>query len=229
MSINLYLKEEVRKIPGFIDRVRHAQGGETWNEYEIPGVRLYHKKGRWYTTIDETDPIPPVLVGIVTVISLQAFIPIRPKRESGRYKHKSAKAKLECYSSHNYEVTTTGEKLEDILELFYMIKIGSIRPEESFEGEQGGLSREELLARMKEALALTEKVDKELKETKAELKGLREDYEQLKAESEAELRRKNETKVWLNEFIDKLREEKWPFCTKVRMIKLIGHVASQFD
>lgn len=142
MSINVYLKdEEVRKLKGF---------KETKTGGSIPGVTLLYKKGRWFTVLHQlTEPVPPAVVNIVDEISFHSKIPFHIEREAGIYRDKTAEAEIDLNESGNEEwnvIRINAKNMEDILKLFRMILIGSIRPEpgESYQGKQKGVSRKEL-------------------------------------------------------------------------------------
>ncbi len=205
MSVNVYLKEEVKKIEGFTTRQRRAQaqGGEIWNEYEIPGVKLYYKEGRWHITLSEgTNSVPSVVADIVDSVSLREFIPIRPKRESGSYHHESAEAEVTSYGEKHAQVIIAGKEIKDVFKLFRMIKIGSIRPDESYEGEQGGMSRAELFAALGE-------VEGELQKIQGELQNLHDANDDKNQRTRLERLAAEVARPW------------WPFCIKSHVLFLI--------
>lgn len=198
MSVNVYLKgEEVQKLEGFT--IRKRQGGkpiQEWDEYEVPGVKLFRDKGRWFVMLSESDPVPEAVKDIVEEISFHAIIPRLAAREAGIYRHESAKAKVKPWNSgHEWklEIRIEGKEMEDIRELFHKIEVGSIRPEESYEGPQSGKSRADLEAEL-------ERMRQELRDANDALKSL---------------------KAYLSRFSLELEAERWPFCTKERVASMI--------
>ncbi len=138
MSMHVYVTslEAFKALPGFRD------------------CKLYSDNGRWYAILsDWAEAVPTLIVSIVDEISWIGHIPANPPREIGRYVHESAKATLdgvvECASKGGpgkIKLVIVAKKMEDLLELRHRIRVGSIRPVESFEGPQGGKSRTELEA-----------------------------------------------------------------------------------
>lgn len=151
MSIRVYLRgDEVQKLPGFTTKPRRDHGQE-WNEYELPGLKLSHDNGRWHIPLSEpTEPVPAAVADIVEEISFYGQIPLFPRRERGIYRHESAEAEVEStgYKDGRIGVRIQAKNMEDLLHLYRKIKDGSIRPEQSFEGQQGGLSHAELEAEL---------------------------------------------------------------------------------
>ena len=217
MSINVYLKgEEVKKIQGFHEKTKGHRGQE-WTEYYLPGVKLHQDKGRWYTTLlYDTDKIPSVILDIVEEISLLETIPRFPARESGFYHLESAKGEVRNHDQHK-SVYLISQNMEDLRELFRRIQIGSIRPEESYEGEQSGLSRSELEAE----LAREKKYSAELAEgINNQCAEILESQKKIVAGS---LALKREITIFKN----RIEKERWPFCTKKRIAGEIEKVLNQ--
>jgi len=155
MSINVYLKDEAEKR-------------------SILGVNICNKKGRWYITLNElSEPIPEKIADIVEEISLIEYLPAEPKRESGLYYHETAKAEVTPSSASGKPITKvhiTATKIGDIRTLFRLIRTGKVRPDESYEQEQGGMSYKEL----REALSTAQR---ELQDTAFELRTLVDQHE----------------------------------------------------
>jgi len=147
MSINVYLRgNEVQKLEGFTVKQMREKGRD-WESYELPGIQLHREKGRWYVILhNPTEPVPAEVVDIVDEISLLEFVIMCSPREAGIYRHESAEAEVEpkTFPMNHYWVHIRAKKMEDLLELFREIKIGSIRPERSYEGPQSGKSRSEI-------------------------------------------------------------------------------------
>lgn len=110
------------------------------------GFTIYHTSGRWYFNIDLVSPIPAELQKLVVEYSLYAFIPSRPYRERGIYQRADAKAEVDWLDTkHNQlSVKIRGTSRKEISDLFDAIRIGKIRPVESFDGNQNGKSRSEI-------------------------------------------------------------------------------------
>ncbi|MDO8469583.1 MAG: hypothetical protein Q7S84_01000 [bacterium] len=115
----------------------------------INDLTLYGSDGRLHASLgSENDEIPESLMEYVVGFSLHETVVKTGTREAGIYKHETAEAEVE-FSQYDarresYIVKITGEKMGDVRELFHKIKAGSVRPDESYEGEQLGLSRKEL-------------------------------------------------------------------------------------
>lgn len=153
-STNLYLKEKVKEIDGFDSKLRGER--EKWTEYWIPGgIRLKNEKGRWYSVIDLEDPIPEILADLVEEITYHdIFLAAPVSRERGLYRFGSAEGKLEFNGDGRipeYKIKISAKTIDDIRELDRRIKAGSIRPEESYEGAQNGMSRADLEKKLEEA------------------------------------------------------------------------------
>lgn len=201
MSLYVYLRgDEVKKIEGFTTTLR--QGGkpvQEWNEYKLSGVSIhYDENGRWHIFLSEpTDSVPAVVADIIEEVSLHKYL--NNRREEGIYRYESAEAEIDRQSAGGkflYRVRIKAKKMEDLLELFRNIKIGSIRPDESYEGQQNGLSRAEL---------------------EEELKQLQDKFGNLKGHYDVFCRRLRA----VQEFLDTLRASSWPFCTKSSVAKRI--------
>lgn len=208
-SINVYLKgEEVRALEGFT--ITPASGGkplQKWDEYKLPGIKLSYDKGRWYVVLHEpTEQVPAAIFNIVEEISFYDLMPADFKREAGIYRHESAEAEVTSEMIGGgrgmIRIRIKAKKMEDLLQLFRKIKIGSIRPEESYEGQQNGMSRAEL--------------ERKLQQTENELEAVRAEWTRS-AEAFVQMRNELAKKVGqlaqLDNFVAKLSRG-WPFCTK---------------
>ncbi len=145
MSMNVYLKESVRNASGFKSD-RPVDDAE--NNISVNGIILYSEKGRLYVMLDDNGVIPSILVEHVDEISVHtSFSAERTHRETGVYTLDDAKAELN-YSFGGktmlYLIKTKGKKLDSVQALIHKIKTGSVRPTESYEGRQQGMSKEEL-------------------------------------------------------------------------------------
>lgn len=193
-SVRVYLKgdEEVRGLKGFVERYKKESGRD--KECCLPGgIELCNKKGRWYVELDLTDPIPAAIVDIVDKITLKEFISFRTKREEGVYSYESAEGTISGSPSEIY--IYKAKKMEDVFELYHKIRVGSIRPDESYEGQQGGMSRAELEAELER-----------LRQYEPELERLRR-------------REKEETRMNLEakDLLQRLEGKWWPLCIRRRV------------
>lgn len=221
MSINVYLEgDKVRDLEGFIVKPR-GEYDKRWEEYELPGISLRYDKGRWFMTLnDPTEPIPAVIANLVEEISSHESIPSIPKREAGIYHHESAIAEVEHGKHGDPRKTSVDIKakcMKDLLELSRMIKVGSTRPDESYEGEQLGMSRKELEA--------------ELARTKEELESARTSeriYERMHRKSEETFHKDRETICDIRSLANELSKAtfwtggKWPYVKKVTVATRIN-------
>jgi hypothetical protein len=114
MSVNLYLKgDEVRKIEGFETRKRRERERDRdreWNEYYLPGVSLYHEKGRWFTTLSElTEPIPAVVGDLVEESHFRILSRITPKGKPASTATSRRKQRLSCMVARRHKSRFVGK------------------------------------------------------------------------------------------------------------------------
>ncbi len=139
MSVNLFLNEDVKKAEGF---KQDSEGvGMQFNGISIfgPSPHVIHS---------HREPIPACLLPYIKEISLYEHVSTeRMRRETGIYKHESAEAEVQFVQqskgSTNW-IKIKGKSMEHVEELLHKIKVGSLRPTESYEGVQQGKSRLEL-------------------------------------------------------------------------------------
>ena len=201
MSMNLYLTDGVAELQGFTSAI-------TKGRYQLPGLDVCRNKGRYYVILHPGDPVPPILKSVVDEISLYDEIPVALiRRELGLYTHESAEAEVEpTYSGERHIIRIRGKKMEDVVELFRLIKAGAIRPSVSYQGPQSGKSRPEL--------------EKELKQARQELEELREKLglsEMTLREIRERARLACEKNAQFRTLAEKMRNEFWPICTKSRI------------
>jgi len=145
MSINVYLRgDEVTKLDGFKQDTAHMA--------KLNGIALWLDEGRWHSIMAyATDSIPPILEDLVVEISLHERLPQEIRRESGIYRLEDAKAEVETADTGRDKFTRVrirGMSMANIASLLRLIKTGEIRPEQSYEGKQNGMSRLELEAEL---------------------------------------------------------------------------------
>jgi hypothetical protein len=157
MSTNLYLNNEVKKSNGFKSTPYPDHSGDNMT---INGMNVFGAKGRLYLMWNEDDPIPEELKDLVEEISCRKTIPQMGRREAGIYRHGTAECELTPDDYGNgkrekpvYTLKITAKNMEDIKEVLHKVKIGTIRPDESYEGPQGGRSRRQLESELLEAQA----------------------------------------------------------------------------
>ncbi len=148
MSVNVYLKNEVRNLDGFVLGSTDNMGRYT-SRTKFKGVILSEEGDRLYLGIhSENQEVPECLADMVEEISVcDFFCPNRGTRETGIYRHNSAEAELEvgCDSRQlRFNIHIRSKKMSDVRELLRLIKIGAIRPNESYEGSQQGKSHRQL-------------------------------------------------------------------------------------
>ena len=148
MSINLYLKQrETEECPKF-KRTERYEKGQRWEELRLDDTFLFNDKGVWRVSWSEGTEISPWLEELVDTVSLHEAFPMAGSRETGIYRHEGAGGKLDTRSAskgqREYWVEIRGKNLSDVRELLHLIRVGKVRPVESFEGAQDGRSRQEL-------------------------------------------------------------------------------------
>ena len=128
--IHVYLNDEIQKVQGFKTQTIKNRDGREWEEYSLPGINLYREKGRFYINLDLGDRIPSPLADLVGDISLQDTFPKSPKRTSGIYNYKDAKAVLEDLGPNNTtnRVQIRGKIIDSVTELYGKIRAGTILP-----------------------------------------------------------------------------------------------------
>lgn len=157
MSLRVYLDEKgikkVRETPRFYITGPH---GERWH---LPGgVTLCYEKECCFMRLDEVlDPIPSAIINFVKEFTLRDCHRAS-RRESGIYTHKTAKAEVIMDSSGlSVSIFIRGKSREDVLDLLKKIKTGTIRPEESYEAPQDGMSSGEIRAKLAEDIEYIKK------------------------------------------------------------------------
>ena len=215
MSLNVYFTPEVEKnVPNF-KRDSHKDGSE---KLSVCGLSLYKDDGRLYAILGQLDRsrVSDELEQYVDEFSFYGSLPGTPARETGVYTYESATAELEqdnLAKVFAYRVKISAKKLEDIRTLLHQIKVGSIRPDESYEGPQGGMSRAELEA--------------ELERTRSELEDVRKELslsETTFYHHEESFRRARDKNVAFRQLANILHVEEWPLCTKERVVRMMREI-----
>ena len=217
MSVNVYFTDAVREIDGFTSKPYSDGSGENMR---IDGLHISSDRGRLYAMLgDENSEVPDKLKDCVTGFSLYEFIPRVAQRETGIYRHGSAEAEVEDAWDDGkrsmYKVQITGKKMEDVRNLFRMIKTGAIRPEpeDSYEGEQLGMSRADLEAELERMTIERDDLLEQLQLSEATLR-----------DHEVQARNVRETNLAFCQLVKELCNESWPFCTKRGVANRIGRI-----
>lgn len=148
-SLRVYLseegKEKIEKMPGFY------KTGINKEQWHVSEIILTHDTGCCFLTLNEVlDPIPSKIASFVEEVTLRDCHRAS-KRESGIYRHKTAKAEVTMDNSGlSVSIFIRGKSREDVLNLLEKIKTGTIRPEESYESPQDGMSSKEIRAKLTE-------------------------------------------------------------------------------
>lgn len=155
MSVNVYFSEAIRQLPNFKST---PYGDGSGVSMKVGGVSLFGDRGRLYAMWNEDTPIPEELKGVVEEVSFHEAIPQMAHRESGIYRHESAKCELTPGDHGNskrekpvYLLKATAKNFQDIQQLVHLIKTGKVRPDESYEGHQQGKHRQYLEAELAES------------------------------------------------------------------------------
>lgn len=148
MSVNMYLSDKVRELDGFKSERYSDNSGD---KMTLNGVHVFGDKSRLYMMWSEDAPVPDELKDLVEEFSCYEAIPQMGRRESGIYRHESARCELtpEDYGNAKrekplYKLKVTAKSLEDIKVILHKVKTGTIRPVESYEERQGGKTRQQL-------------------------------------------------------------------------------------
>ena len=211
MSTNVYLMGSISQVSGFSTAPYDNGSGDRMS---FNGMTVLGGSGSLYIIIGENDEVPAELTEYVERITLYEKISAaRMSRETGIYRHESAEAELEFESGGKktyYLTKIRGKKMEDVRTLLRLIKIGVIRPDESYENPQMGLSRAELQEDLKETWARYESLKRELREGETKIYQLKGTIARLNAE------------------LDSLRFETftggWAFCSKQRVRDAIREI-----
>jgi hypothetical protein len=148
MSVRFYLNS-VASAQVSITRVPASHNTSAHTRAELKGERLFVNNGEYYFE-DYGSPLKAHAssefmrqIGRVTATYTGPRGSVN--RESGFYQIQDAEATIEPYSAgtvkdpyETYEVTLTGKSLDAVKKLLLAIIEGSIRPERSLHGPQGG-------------------------------------------------------------------------------------------
>ena len=140
MAIEVYWNEKVRMREDFKVSHKISKDGQEWDEHQLNHINVFFSEGRMHSIIHYLDqPLPAWMEGLYSELSFCEWFPIEPKREKGVYKLRSARADLDTGRSgkdQHHSVRIVGQKLEDMAELYNLIRSGRILPSESWEDEQ---------------------------------------------------------------------------------------------
>lgn len=176
MTVDVYLKEEVRELPGF--KIGHD------NVVTLNGMRVFgfgEENNRLHIMWNKKALIPDELADFVKEVSCYDTIPRMGYRESGIYRHESAQCELIPIDNGSfnreklaYGLGVTAKNMEDLKAILHLVKTGRIRPKESYDCPQDGKTREQLESELmqtqqllKEATATIERLSEELRSATA--------------------------------------------------------------
>ena len=140
MSINIYLNTEKLENHKDFEKIEKMEKGHKWYSYRFLGDHVFRDEGRYYIISHEIEEdFSELIEDMVEEVSFYEQIPLYPERIMGVYVHKSATATVDIGFSgrkEKYAVKIRGKKMEDVRELYRLIRNGKILPKESWEQEQ---------------------------------------------------------------------------------------------
>src|SRR5680860_512578 len=147
MSVHVYVDNRISLQEGL--KCVPLDGDLSSLKRTFEGTNLFKDGDRLYFRLSDSliIPIPALLKEFVEEISCHESILRMAPRESGIYRHKTAECELTPIlydGKHYYHLEIIAKTLEDIKEIIHLIKIGGIRPDESFENGQGGQTYQQL-------------------------------------------------------------------------------------
>ncbi|TSC59749.1 MAG: hypothetical protein LiPW15_769 [Parcubacteria group bacterium LiPW_15] len=192
MSVRAYFNEaKIKKLPSFTSKRYPDNSGD---DMRVMNQQLLREGDRLYMMLGDHETIPGGLEDACEEVTLHEFFPMLAKRETGIYRHKSAEAELD--EQHmggknriDYAFSASAKNIGDAKELLRLVRAGGIRPSESYETPQGGMSRKDLEAEVERLRRVTRIADK--------------DYVELRS-----------LNTGLNELAEELRTSWWPLCSK---------------
>lgn len=201
MSVNVYFKDEVRQHESF-ESVPHVDG--SGSKMTAAGISLFYQGSRLYNI---GGSVPPELVEFVDYYSTYEWLSAeRTRRETGVYRHEDAEAEVELADGGKkaqYRIKLKAKKMESADALLHLIKTGAIRPTESYEGTQQGMSRIEL--------------EQNLSDARQDLDAMREII--LEFES-----KKKKTQQALRDLFHDLHDHRWPFILKRKVFDRVNEI-----
>ena len=201
MSMNLYLNRKIYNDKGFIKK-EDSNGSHL---HSLHGIPIQDEKGILYVVHPEEIPIPDELNEYITKVSLWTQMSAeRATRETGIYKLGGSEADVQIVSESKgrvYTIKIVGEKFDSVYELLKKIRTGSIRPVESYEGKQCGLSRVELEEEMARKQLEIETLNNKI----AELEGRLDQVSKNKRLQDEQLRE-------IQTVLANMSKARWPLC-----------------
>lgn len=148
MGTRVFFDNAIRRESGFSSKPYPKGPGE---DMYFGGLAIFAEGNRLYAHYSDGEPVPEEVRSFMMEISRYESIPRMGQREAGIYHHGTAECEVTPGDEGNthrerlvYKLITKGKKMEDVNEIIHLVKAGLIRPEVSYEGRQGGLSRAEL-------------------------------------------------------------------------------------
>lgn len=149
MSVNTYFLESIRQHEKF----KAEPYGDGGHKMTVAGFNVHSQNGQLYVMHDK---IPEEILEYVDYFSgYEWLLPERAHRETGVYTHEDATAEVELVDDgkrFQYRLKLKAKKKESLDFLLRLIKTGKIRPTESYEGSQQGMSHAELEALLGEKI-----------------------------------------------------------------------------
>ncbi len=203
MSVNVYLETSILRNKSLVT----TQTGGV-QKMELYGVSIYSNQGRPYVVLgNENDPVPQGILAWVSLISFYDIFPRRADRVTGIYALRSAEGELDIDQTGKYSVKITGKKMDDVRDLYRAIRTGSLQPEKSYEGPQGGKTNQQLEAELA-------KSEKNLNDALEGLKEIRR-LQNLNLELENLLRGTRIAIQQVRDLAHRLKKDFWsPLCFK---------------
>lgn len=189
VNVRVWLKNDAPVEP------RYSKDGIT---YCIGHKAVYLSDSRYYITTASSMGVPEDLEKHASHFTIRKYISLSGKEiESGRYKSKDAEAQMK---SSDLEVW--GNKFDAVVNLFIKIMDGKIRPYAPVVMPQGGLSRDELEAKVaqlereasqrKHEVAQLDQQVTQLSEERVALSKIAEEHRKIEAELRAEREKEGE-------------------------------------
>lgn len=151
--MRVYFKDGLQEQQGFVQE-------DCWydkkpsKKHKFHGVEVFPcSNGKWGSyALDQRDRVPEVVLSQIDYVTENENLPAYPLRETGNYRLEEAAAEGRLTKVEGgYFLEMRGATPNGIVALSSAVRAGLIRPYESFEGEQAGLSRRELEMKLEQA------------------------------------------------------------------------------
>jgi len=145
--LRVFLSDEIENETGFST---DTSRGVVNTVHSFHNIRIYRDdNGQWYSSaLNLNDEVPENIEKFMTYVTFYANVQPNPPREIGVYGgddvYPDAECVLDWIGNSHYHLKFRGKNPESVKALYDAIRIGTVRPRESFEGKQLGLSRLDL-------------------------------------------------------------------------------------